>query len=210
MTQKTKIDGRRNNGANPALRIGQEQQRAKGAANREAVLRALGGLSQPVTVAEISASLAGVVDRTSVRNALGPLAESGLVLHRKETAAERSLRFDGRQPMAAPAELYWLAARGPVAERTVVEAVPGVTLTGPLKPMGRKPGSKNKQRAGLTRVKARAVTAIDLNAASLDVLVEKLVEARHASLVAENSELRETVRRVLAEARGALDSLADR
>lgn len=198
MTQKNKTNL-------PWLEPAYEKLRAKGRANRETVLRVLRGLEQPVTVTEIAAALNDRLDQSSVRHALAALAEDSLVLHRKETATERSLRFDGRQPVSVPAELYWPADRGPVADRTTAEAVPGVVLTGPLQPRGRKPGSKVVKRRA-THVAGRSVTTLDLNAASLDVLVEKLVEARHASLIAENNELRETVRRVRGLVREVLDT----
>jgi hypothetical protein len=156
---------------------------------RSIVFDAILEIGQPVTVAEVQAYVGQELNREfnqpRIRYAFDALVLEGKLIHRKETAQERVLRFNGRTPVAGAAELYYPAhISGIVPARTAVSVVPGVELTGPLGARGRKPGSKNKSK----HAKPSAGSVFD--GLAFDLLVEKLVEARHADLIAENTGLK--------------------
>jgi hypothetical protein len=154
---------------------------------RSIVFDAIVELGQPVTVAEVQAHVGYELNRefnqARIRYAFDALVAEGKLIHRKETPEERALRFNGRQPMAGAAELYYPAhISGRVPARTVVSVVAGLELTGPLVRHGRKPGVKNKK----STTSAKPM----FDGLAFDMLVEKLVAARHADLVKENTSLR--------------------
>jgi hypothetical protein len=159
---------------------------------RSIIFDAIVELGQPVTVAEVQAHVGYELNRefnqARIRYAFDALVVEGKLVHRKETPEERTLRFNGRQPMAGAAQLYYPAhISGRVPARTVVSVVAGVELTGPLKRRGRIPGTRNKTVKAQPRVR----TSRDgFSGLAFDHLVEKLVEARHVELIKENTSLR--------------------
>lgn len=159
---------------------------------RSIVFDAIVELGQPVTVAEVQAHVGYELNRefnqARIRYAFDALVVEGKLVHRKETPEERALRFNGRQPMAGAAQLYYPAhISGRVPARTVVSVVAGIELKGPQVRRGRKPGAKSKT----AKAQPVARTSRDgFSGLAFDHLVEKLVEARHAELIKENSSLR--------------------
>lgn len=160
---------------------------------RSIIFDAIVELGQPVTVAEVQAYIGYKLNRefnqARIRYAFDALVVEGKLIHRKETPEERTLRFNGRQPMAGAAQLYYPAhVSGRVPARTVVSVVAGVELTGPQKRRGgRKPGTRSKT----VQAQPRVLTSRDgFSGLAFDHLVEKLVEARHADLIKENTSLR--------------------
>ena len=129
--------------------------------------------NQPLTASELSHKLAQELQRdfdsNVVRVMLKELVSQGRVSTRVETSSERSTRAGGGRVRALHAMLFWAPA-GEVPERTVTEAVPGVTLSDRS---GRPVGAK---------VKKKTVEEVPASNEVIDLLIERIVAERTADL----------------------------
>lgn len=172
---------------------------------REVVMMAIEDLAHPVTVAEVQKHVGMELNKEfnqpRIRFAFDALLADGRLLARLETDDERRLRFDGARPIAGKAILYYPASLADhVPERTKVEVVAGTKLTGrgdwstgskKRKPAIRKPdvaASGAKPNTG----SLTGMPSLD----AMEMLIEKIVEARHADLIKELNETKAQLEKV--------------
>jgi len=190
---------------NAALRRHVDQLSQTHVALRDIIEHAVLSFDQPLSVAEVTAyvneQLGEMYDKATIRISLKELVSSGRLIGRVETQEERTLRAGGKPSTSRPATLYFDGQADEVPARTVLEAVPGVTLQGPgrrgsgrplRKPTVRQARSKVAGKPGrVTKTEARETvepTGADMGA--IEFLIEKLVAARTEELQAELSEAR--------------------
>jgi len=189
---------------NSALRRRVDQLSQTHVALRDIIEHAVLSFDQPLSVAEVTAyvneQLGEKYDKSTIRISLKELVSSGRLISRIETLNERTIRAGGRPANSRQAALYFDGQADEVPARTVLEAVPGVTLQRPgrrgsgslRKPTVRQARSKVAGKPGrVTKTQAREIvepTGTDMGA--VEFLIEKLVAARTEELQAELSEAR--------------------
>lgn len=185
----------------PQLRPAIEQKQAQAAEFREIVLMAIESLAHPVTVAEVQKYVGMELNREfnqpRIRAAFDALLQEGRLVSRLETKKERELRFGGQRPIASQAILYYPTSLGSeVPPRTKTVVVDGATLT------GRGNWSTGTKRSKAKRSAARGISqpAGSLtglpNMDAINILIEKVVEARHADLIKELNETKAQLEKV--------------
>lgn len=160
--------------------------------------------SQPLTVTEITKlieiKLEKKLDSNQVRVYLQELEKAGRVSNRIESTEERTIRANGVKVRALHAHLWWAPA-GPVPQRTVTEAVPGIIL---LDTAGRKAGVKNKKN----RAEDNLVTPESLsNTPVIDYLIDKIVNERTAAMREELDKTKEELEHLRKKLRSLVGDL---
>ena len=163
----------------------------------ELVYNILEESKQPLSNMEITEVVSRIrgraYDQTQIRLSVKQLLGAGRISGRVETQGERLVRSNGRTPSgnvrSRAAELFWAPA-GTVPERTVAEAIPGVSLYDTASTPARKIYKyKTKRHA---QAMEDAIGSIDkaLDAQKpagpsnevIDYLIEKMVEERTVNL----------------------------
>jgi hypothetical protein len=158
----------------------------------ETVRSILGRQTQPLSVLEITEIVSRETkrpyDETYIRLALKELQGAGKVSSRKETSQERAIRGGGADSgtgaRSMRAALFWSPA-GIVPQRTVAEAVSGLTLFKPEQFTARKIykySTKKVQREHLD-AQLNSIAPVPTNSnAVVDYLIEKMVTERTAEI----------------------------
>ena len=158
----------------------------------ETVRSILGRQTQPLSVLEITELVSRETkrpyDETYIRLALKELQGAGKVSSRKETSQERAIRGGGADSgtgaRSMRAALFWSPA-GIVPQRTVAEAVSGLTLFKPEQFTARKIykySTKKVQREHLD-AQLNSIAPVPTNSnAVVDYLIEKMVTERTAEI----------------------------
>ena len=155
---------------------------------RDIVQIAVRQFDQPISAYEAAAFVNSQLEEnyhpTTIRGILIELAESGKLLSRTETSAERRVRSGGLTPVGPVAALFFKPEAGEVPERTETEIVEGVVLTSAAQRVRRASKKQarrksSKQPAG--EVKSSKPTG-NMETSTIDFLIEKLLQERTADL----------------------------